>query len=56
MLCETRSYRRKIQGNVYGYNKERDDCINFILENNGLSLKKKNRNKRGEKSEQEVMK
>lgn len=51
MLCETRSYRRKIQGNVYGYSKERDGFVNFILENNGLSLKKKDGNKRGEKSE-----
>jgi len=51
VLCETRSYRRKIKGCVYGYKKGKDGFINFILENNGLSLKKKDGNKGGEKSE-----
>jgi hypothetical protein len=51
VLCEARSYRRKIKGCVYGYKTERDGFINFILGNNGLSLKKKDVNKRGEKSE-----
>jgi hypothetical protein len=51
VLCETRSYRRKIKGCVYSYKKEKDGFINFILENNGLSFKKKDGTKRGEKSE-----
>jgi hypothetical protein len=40
-----------MQGSVYGYDKEKDGFLNLILENNGLSLKKKDGNKRGEKSE-----
>lgn len=51
MLRETRSYRGKIKDCVYGYKKERDGFINFILENNGLAFIKKGGNKRGEKSE-----
>jgi hypothetical protein len=56
VLCETRSYGRKIKGCVYGYKKERDGFINFILENNDLSLKKKGGNKGDKKSEYEEMK